>query len=150
FLPGKWYWEGVITARKFLIAFTSLMFRNTPSYQLAMALLVLFVAYVLQVRAQPYLTHRNTASVVAAHLAKVATDSKHASIQSGIQATAERNLRGRRRAGMEDAAAAAAGKPGAAGSKAGARDDTRRRRQEAQALSHRYTFLLLTDYNAIE
>ena len=33
------YWELVITARKFFIAFTALMFRTTPSYQLAMALL---------------------------------------------------------------------------------------------------------------
>jgi hypothetical protein len=49
FKPGKWYWESVITMRKFLIAFTSLMFRQIPSYQLAIALLVLFTAYVLHV-----------------------------------------------------------------------------------------------------
>jgi len=33
-----------IIVRKFLVAFTSLMFRQTPSYQLAVALLVVFAS----------------------------------------------------------------------------------------------------------
>jgi hypothetical protein len=48
YVPGKWYWLCIILGRKLLIAFTSLMFRSNPSFQLAMSLLVLFVAYVLQ------------------------------------------------------------------------------------------------------
>jgi NADH:ubiquinone oxidoreductase subunit H len=41
--PGAWYWEFVINVRKFLIAFCSLSLRSTPSFQLAIALLVLFI-----------------------------------------------------------------------------------------------------------
>lgn len=55
--PDHWYWEFVVVVRKFLIAFCSLMFRATPSFQLAMSLLVLFIAFVLQVRVNPYLSH---------------------------------------------------------------------------------------------
>jgi hypothetical protein len=55
--PGTWYWEFVICVRKFLIAFCSLSLRSTPSFQLAIALLVLFVAYIMQVRSLPYLSH---------------------------------------------------------------------------------------------
>jgi hypothetical protein len=69
--PGAWGWEFVICVRKFLIAYCSLTFRATSSYQLAMALLVLFVAYILQVRTLPYLSHARAASTVAEHRAKV-------------------------------------------------------------------------------
>jgi len=62
--PGAWYWEFVINVRKFLIAFCSLMFRGTPSYQLAMALLVLFAAYVLHMRSLPYMSHSQSEQTV--------------------------------------------------------------------------------------
>ncbi len=38
-----------IIVRKFGIAFTSLMFRQNPEFQMAVALLIMFAAYVLQV-----------------------------------------------------------------------------------------------------
>lgn len=47
------------------------MFRATPSFQLAMSLLVLFIAYVLQVRTQPYLSHAKAAATVLDHERKV-------------------------------------------------------------------------------
>ena len=50
FRPDKWYWIECIIARKFLIAFTALMFNKNPAFQLAIALLVMFGAYTLQVR----------------------------------------------------------------------------------------------------
>jgi len=56
FKPEHWYWTVAILVRKFLIAFTSLMFRKSPEFQLAMALLVIFVSYVLQVRNRPYMS----------------------------------------------------------------------------------------------
>ena len=40
----------VILLRKFGIAFTSLMFNKNPEFQMAVALLVMFAAYALQVR----------------------------------------------------------------------------------------------------
>ncbi len=39
----------VILLRKFGIAFTSLMFNKNPEFQMAVALLIMFAAYALQV-----------------------------------------------------------------------------------------------------
>jgi len=91
FKPGRWYWELVICARKALLAFVSLMFRASPSYQLALALLVLFGCYVLHMRALPYLTHADKPKVIAEHQAKVLTDPTHATIEAEMRA-AERKF----------------------------------------------------------
>lgn len=50
FKPGKWYWVMVVIGRKCLIAFSSLMYRNHPSFQFSFALIVLFVAFAMHVR----------------------------------------------------------------------------------------------------
>jgi hypothetical protein len=109
FTPACWYWELVITGRKFLIAFTSLMFRNTPSYQLSVALLVLFAAYALHVRHGPYLTHVNRHGVLAEHAARAsAGDPLHAAIKGEMRDVALKNSRpGSRLAGDLFAAVAA-------------------------------------------
>ena len=88
--PGAWYWEFVICVRKFLIAFCSLMFRDTPSFQLAMALLVLFVAYILQVRFLPYLSHSVASETVATHRRLcLEGNAAHVRIDSEMRARAE-------------------------------------------------------------
>ena len=102
FTPGHWYWEFIIFGRKAFLAFTSLMFRSTPSYQLALALLLLFVAYVLHVRSLPYLTHANRARVVEEHHLKVLTDPMHASIEADFRATEKLNTRKRQKAAALD------------------------------------------------
>eukprot|EP01029_Cantina_marsupialis_P010034 TRINITY_DN22_c0_g2_i3.p1 TRINITY_DN22_c0_g2~~TRINITY_DN22_c0_g2_i3.p1 ORF type:complete len:4249 (+),score=1569.44 TRINITY_DN22_c0_g2_i3:541-12747(+) len=56
FKPQYYYWILLVIARKFMIAFTSLMFRNNPSFQLSVALLVVFASYVIQMRYQPYMS----------------------------------------------------------------------------------------------
>ena len=92
--PGSWYWEGVVALRKFLIAFCSLMFRETPSYQLAMALLVLFAAYVLQVRINPYLSHAVANETAALHKRKALEgDPLHSRIAEDMRARAAFNSR---------------------------------------------------------
>jgi hypothetical protein len=48
FKPRTHYWLLVILARKFGLAFVSLMFRKNPTFQLALALLVMFWAYAMQ------------------------------------------------------------------------------------------------------
>lgn len=53
FKPAYFWYTLAIVGRKFLIAFTALMFRKNPSFQLAVALLVVFASYVLQVRCAP-------------------------------------------------------------------------------------------------
>jgi hypothetical protein len=55
FVPGKIYWVQIILARKFLIAISTLLFQQTPTFQFAMMLLVLFGAYALHVKNVPYL-----------------------------------------------------------------------------------------------
>lgn len=67
FKPGKWYWIFCILMRKFLIVFTALMFRSTPIYQMATALLVMFAAYALQVRHNPYMSPGDHEAVLADH-----------------------------------------------------------------------------------
>ncbi len=54
FRPDCWYWILMILGRKLMIAVTSLMFNKNPAFQMAIALLVLFVCYALQVRGTPY------------------------------------------------------------------------------------------------
>jgi len=53
FKPGKIYWIVIIIGRKAGIATAGLLFRANPGFQLASILLVLFVAYVWQVKHQP-------------------------------------------------------------------------------------------------
>jgi len=54
--PWNWYWCMAIIGRKFMIAFTALMFRKNPSFQLSVALLVLFASFVLQVKYRPFMS----------------------------------------------------------------------------------------------
>jgi len=63
FRPGKAYWISCIFGRKFLIAFTALVFRTTPSYQMAACILVLFASFTLQVRHTPYMSLGDHAKV---------------------------------------------------------------------------------------
>jgi hypothetical protein len=95
YLPGKWYWEFVIMTRKMFIAGTTLAFRDVPSYQLAIALLVLFTAYVLHVKNRPYMSHTTINSVVELHKKKIMTDPLHAKIDADIREAIRKNYRKR-------------------------------------------------------
>ena len=64
FKPHKFYWVIVIIMRKAMIAFTSLMFKKNPAFQLAMALLIMFVAYAVQVLNRPYMSMVERADVI--------------------------------------------------------------------------------------
>lgn len=76
----------LIVFRKFMIAFASLMYRRTPSYQLATALLVLFIAFGLQVRHTPYLSHGDHHEVLASMKQKEAVSASHRALVSTINA----------------------------------------------------------------
>lgn len=120
--PGTWYWEFIIVLRKFLIAFCSLMFRRTPSYQLAMALLVLFVAYVLQQRSRPYMSHAVAQAVPEEHRAKVLEGDKlHGRIESAMKTQAL--LNGRSSSSESRAGVWSMSMPGASGGGRGGRGD---------------------------
>ena len=49
FRPDYWFWIVVILGRKLMIAVTALMFAKNPGFQMAIALLVLFICYAAQV-----------------------------------------------------------------------------------------------------
>jgi len=56
FKPEKQFWIVFIILRKFFIVFMALMFRSNTTFQLAMVLLVLFIAFVMQVQNRPYMS----------------------------------------------------------------------------------------------
>jgi hypothetical protein len=58
------YWILLLITRKFWVAFAALMFRGSPSFQLAVILLVLFGSLVLQVLCRPFLSTRDYPEVV--------------------------------------------------------------------------------------
>ena len=93
FRPGKWYWILLILLRKFMIAFTSLMFRTSPVYQLAMTLLVVFASYVMQVKHQPYMSNKDFEHEVEEHRKKVLEgDRLHIRIQATIDECKAKNV----------------------------------------------------------
>jgi hypothetical protein len=54
FKPDCKYWNIVIMGRKFFLAGTALLFRGNATFQLSIALLGMFVAFVLQIHYRPY------------------------------------------------------------------------------------------------
>ena len=70
FKPGKWYWIVIIIMRKAGIVVAGLMFRANPGFQLSLILLVLFSAYVVQVKHQPYMSTAQRKEVILDHQEK--------------------------------------------------------------------------------
>jgi len=56
YTPNNVFWILVILARKFGVAFSALIFRGNPTFQLSIILLVLFSAFVLHVKFKPFLS----------------------------------------------------------------------------------------------
>lgn len=95
-----WFWILIVIARKAGIAFTSLMFRRNPAFQMSIALLVMFIAYSLQVKHSPYMSTSERQDVLEEHqrkvdkgsalharLAKALADAKRRQRKSGRSAT---------------------------------------------------------------
>jgi hypothetical protein len=87
------YWEFVILARKLAIVSVSVGLRNSSSYQLAMMLLVLFAAFSVHVKNNPYFSHADRPNVLREHQEKIATDPLHASLEADIRLLAKQNSR---------------------------------------------------------
>ena len=86
FKPGKIYWMAIIIFRKTGIAAAGLLFRSNPGFQLAAVLLVLFVAYVWQVKHQPYMSTAQRNAVVLDHRAKAEQGDKlHVRIEHSMK-----------------------------------------------------------------
>merc|ERR1711865_739815 len=79
------YWIVFIIARKGLVSTAGLLFRANPGFQLAFVLLVLFWAYVVQVKNQPFMSSVERKTVILEHQAKVADgDSLHIKLAARI------------------------------------------------------------------
>ena len=55
FKPGFYYWTVIIIARKFAIAAINLMLRSDVDYMLAASLLIMFVAFSVQLLNRPFM-----------------------------------------------------------------------------------------------
>jgi len=98
FKPNFWYWILVVIGRKFGIAFTGLMFVKNPAFQLSCALLVLFVAYALQVKNQPFMSMSERAEVLEDHKRRAANgDPVHLRLLSTLGANKGREKKKGRR-----------------------------------------------------
>ena len=109
FKPGKWYWLLIILFRKFCIALTGLMFRRTPSFQMAMAFVILFFSFTMQVRHNPYMSMSERRGIILHHKSKAKEgNKKHQAIAAAYQAALRNsNARQRRRqVNMESVSAA--------------------------------------------
>ena len=88
FQPDYWYWILIVIARKFFIAFTSLMFNKNPAFQLSIALLVMFACYAAQVRCRPYMSMSQHDYVMELHKRSVeAGDKTHLALEANMADT---------------------------------------------------------------
>jgi hypothetical protein len=86
FLPGKSFWIIFIIARKGAIAAAALIFRANPGFQLSTVVLVLFIAYVLQVKHKPYMSTSQRQEALANHALKAKEgDPEHVRIHERIK-----------------------------------------------------------------
>ena len=107
FKPDGWFWILVVLARKFLVVTCALLFRENPTFQMCMILLVMFAAFGLQVRSRPFMSSSEREEVL--RLAKL--DARHAPFVEEIErarlAAAAARPQHRRRLALGDGSVAA-------------------------------------------
>lgn len=88
FKPDYHAWILAVIARKFAISFAALMFRSESSFQMAVILFFLFVAFAAQVRHQPYLgaTAAEKAEVMREHERRRYESDRHARLAEQLKA----------------------------------------------------------------
>ena len=62
--PDKWFWPLIVLTKKLAICTTSLLFRRNPSFQLSVALMILFTAFTMQVVHRPFMSMIERADIV--------------------------------------------------------------------------------------
>jgi hypothetical protein len=94
FKPSNYLGELAIIWRKFSIAIASLFFRTTPSYQLAVVLLILFIAFSIHTGRQPYLDHASKHAVLDDHMLKAQTEQgMHRAISEEMRQVKRKNMK---------------------------------------------------------
>jgi len=76
FVPDKYYWILLIIFRKFCIALTSLMFRRTPSFQMALCFCILFFSYAMHAQNVPYMSMASRRQIVLLHKTRIRAEKK--------------------------------------------------------------------------
>ena len=90
FKPDNSFWILAIILRKFCIAATYILFNNNAAFQLAAALLILFLAYAAQLKSLPYMSPANWDDVLRDHVAASYTSAVHARLRATISSTESR------------------------------------------------------------
>lgn len=95
FKPNYFWWSMTVLARKFLIATTAVMFSSDVAFQMAACLLILFLAYVLQTRFNPFMSYNDYELVILQN----ETAAKWSPINARLHATIKHiEFKGRKRA----------------------------------------------------
>ncbi len=95
FKPDWCLWILAIIFRKFLIAITAVVFNKNASFQMAACLLIMFLAYSLQMMTRPYMSPGEYDDVLKAHAEASYTSAVHARLRAII---ANIETRGRKKA----------------------------------------------------
>merc|ERR1712178_585134 len=62
--PDKWYWVLIILIKKLGLCFTALMFKRNPTFQLSVAVMILFWAATMQLRHRPFMIMIERSNIV--------------------------------------------------------------------------------------
>ena len=94
-------WMMVLLGRKLLLALTRNMFNANPAFQLSLALLVMFIAYALQVRFRPFMSPSDRDDVLRAHRLKAFDeDPTHLALSASLKEVSVKSRRKGRAASM--------------------------------------------------
>lgn len=90
----NWFWEPFLMYVKGLLVFSSLMFRASPQYQMAVNIAILTVFIVFHMRRQPYLSSAQRKATLEDHQRKVFTSATHAKMEAELVDLYKRNKMG--------------------------------------------------------
>jgi len=62
--PDKWYWVIIILVKKLGLCFTGLMFKRNPTFQLSVAVMILFWATTMQLNHRPFMSMIERSAIV--------------------------------------------------------------------------------------
>ena len=67
FKPDYYWWSLVVLARKLGICFSALFYTKNPTFQFSLTLVIMFAAFVTQIRAKPYHSEKNSRKLLITH-----------------------------------------------------------------------------------
>jgi hypothetical protein len=145
--PGKVYWLLWIIYRKVAIAVVAVVFYSNPGFQLALTILILFSAYVLQVRNKPYMSEVERLMEVAFHEHAVEEkNEKHMLMESAILNVKRRKEAQQRQGGRRGSAVILDFANQTMEGGRGKLSSSKKKNRSGQSKAQQYFF----DYNTVE